>query len=87
MFGTQRICNTEHLTHIINIHNCLSLSCLLISNVYNQAVWSVILTIVPRQHVLKLNKHGNVNKSPPINIYFLKAGVENKYFFGKVERP
>ena len=42
-----------------------------------------MLTFVPRQHVLKLNKHGNVNESPPINIYFLKAGVENKYFFWK----
>ena len=41
---------------------------------------SVILTFVPRQHVLKLNKHGNVNKSPPINIYFLIAGVGNRYF-------
>ena len=48
---------------------------------------SVILTFVPRQHVLKLNKHGNVNKSPPIDIYFLIAGVENKYFFGNSERP
>ena len=47
---------------------------------------SVILTFVPRQHVLKLNKHGNVDKSPPINIYFLIAGLENKYFFGKMER-
>ena len=35
----------------------------------------------------KLNKHGNVNKSPPINIYFLIAGVENDYSFGKSERP
>ena len=50
-------------------------------------VLSVILTFVPRQHILKLNKHGNVNKSPPINIYFLIAGLENKYFFGKSERP
>ena len=58
-----------------------------ISNVYIQVVLSVILTFVPRQHVLKLNKHGNVNKSPPINIYFLIAGLENKYFFGKLERP
>ena len=32
-------------------------------------VLSVILTYVLRQHVLKLNKHGNVNKSPPINIF------------------
>ena len=46
-----------------------------------------MLTLVPRQHVLKLNKHGNINKSPPINIYFLIAGLENKYFFGKLERP
>ena len=50
-------------------------------------VLSVILTFVPRQHVLKLNKHGNVNKCLPINIYFLIAGLENKYFFGKSERP
>ena len=48
---------------------------------------SVILTFVLRQHVLKLKKHGNVNKSPPINIYFLIAGVDNKYFFEKSERP
>ena len=47
---------------------------------------SVILTFVPRQHALKVNKHGNVNKSPPKNIYFLIVGVENKYFFGKSER-
>ena len=46
---------------------------------------SVILTFLPRQHVLKLNKHGNVDKSPPMNIYFLIAEVENKYFFGKSE--
>ena len=57
------------------------------SNVYIQAVLSVILTFVPRQHVLKLNEHGNVNKSPPINIHFLIAGVENKYSFGNSERP
>ena len=76
------------------MHNFLSLSCLLYnlqcihsSGVeYIQAVLSVILTIVPRQHVLKLNKHGNVNKSLPINIYILIAGLENKYFFGKLER-
>ena len=43
-------------------------------------MFSVILTFVPRQHVLELNKHGNVNKSPPINIYFFKAGLESKYF-------
>ena len=42
---------------------------------------SVILTVLPRQHLLKLNKHGNVNKYPPINIYFLIAGLENKFFF------
>ena len=48
---------------------------------------SVKLTFVPRQHVLKLNKHGNVNKCPPMNIYFLIAGLENKYLFGKSERP
>ena len=52
-----------------------------------QAVLSVILTFVPRQHVLKLNKHNNINKSPPINTYFLIAGLENKYFFGKLECP
>ena len=38
------------------------------------------MTVVPRQHVLKLNQHGNVNKSLPINIYFLIAGVENNIF-------
>ena len=48
---------------------------------------SVILTFVPHQHVLKLNKHGNVNTSLTINIYFLIAGVENNYSFGKSERP
>ena len=48
---------------------------------------NVILTFVPRQHVLKLNKHGNVNKSPPINMYFFIAGLKDKYFFGKYERP
>ena len=47
---------------------------------------SVILNFVPGQHVLKLNKHGNVTKSPPIIIYFLIAGLENKYFLGKSER-
>ena len=57
------------------------------SNVYIQAVLSVKLTFVPCQNVLKLNKHGNINKSPPTNIYFLIAGLENKYFFGKLERP
>ena len=46
---------------------------------------SVILTFVPRQHVLKLDKHGNVDKSPPIDIYFLIAGLKNKYFFGKLD--
>ena len=46
---------------------------------------SVILTSVPRQHVSKLNKHGNANKSPAINIDFLIAGLDNKYFFGKTE--
>ena len=58
-----------------------------ISNVYIQAVLSVILTFVPRQHVLELNEYSNVNKSPPTNIYFLIAGLENKYFLGKLERP
>ena len=48
---------------------------------------NVILTFVPRQHVLKLNKHVNVNKSSPINIHILIAGVENNYSFGKSERP
>ena len=48
---------------------------------------SVKLTFVPRQHVLKLNKLGNVNTCPPINIYFLIAGLENKYLFGKSENP
>ena len=44
-----------------------------------QAVLSVILTFVPHQHVLKLNKHGNVNKSLPINTYFFIAGLENNF--------
>ena len=68
--------NTEHLTHIINIHNCLSLSCLLfnLQCMHSSGV----------QHVLKLNKHGNVDKSLPMNIYFLIAGLENKYFFWKI---
>ena len=44
---------------------------------------SVILTFVPCEHVLKLNKHGNVNKTPPINIDFLIVGLENKYFLEK----
>ena len=48
-----------------------------ISNVCIQVVLRAIVTFVPRQHILKLNKHGNVNKSPPINIYFLIAGLEN----------
>ena len=48
---------------------------------------SVRLTSVPRQHVLNLNKQGNINTSPPIDIYFWIAGLENKYFFGKLERP
>ena len=48
---------------------------------------SVILTFVPRQHVLKLNKHGNIKKSPPKIIYFLITGMENDYSFGKSERP
>ena len=39
-------------------------------------VLSAILSFVPGQHVFELNKHGNVNKSPPINIYFLIAGLE-----------
>ena len=52
-----------------------------------QEVLSVILTFVPRQHVLKLNKHGNVDKSLPNNIHILIAGVENNYSFGKSERP
>ena len=56
-----------------------------ISNVYIQAVLSVKLTFVP-QHVLKLNKHGNVNNCPPININFFIAGLENKCIFGKSER-
>ena len=34
-----------------------------------------------------IHKHGNVNKCLPINIYFLIAGLENKYFIGKSERP
>ena len=44
-----------------------------ISNVYIQAVLSVILTFVLRQHVLKLNKHGNVNKSLPMKYLFLNS--------------
>ena len=58
-----------------------------ISNVCIQAVLSVKLTFVPRQHVLKLNKHGNVNNCRLINIYFLIAGLKNKYLFGKSECP
>ena len=54
-----------------------------ISNVYIQAVLIVILSFVSRPHVSKLDKHGNPNKSPPINIDFLIAGLENMYFFGK----
>ena len=80
--------NTEHLAHIkkyITDYRCHVF--FTISNVYIQAVLSVILTFVPRQHVLKLNKHGNVNKSQPINIYFLIAGVGNRYFLEKSERP
>ena len=38
-------------------------------------------TFVPRQHILKWNKHVNVNKYPPVGIYFVIAGLENKYFF------
>ena len=53
-----------------------------IANVHIQAVLSVILTFVPHKHVLRLNKHGNVNKSPIMDIHFLIAGLENKYFFG-----
>ena len=81
--------NTKHLTHIINIHNCLSLSCPLynLQCICIQAVLSVILTFVPRQNVLKLNNHSNVHKSPPINIHFFIAGQENRYFVGKSERP
>ena len=48
---------------------------------------SVKLTFVPRQYVLKSNKHGNVNNCPPMNIYFLIAGLENKYLFENLERP
>ena len=76
--------NTEHLTHITAYRGHVFFT---ISNVYIQAVLSVILTFVPRQHVLKLNKHGNDNTSPPINIYFLITGVENNYSFWKSERP
>ena len=54
---------------------------------YIHAVLSVILTFVPRQYVLKLNKHGKINKSQPINIHFFIAGLENNYCFGKSERP
>ena len=43
--------NTEHLTHIINIHNCLSLSCLLYNLQCIHLTLSVILTFVRRQHV------------------------------------
>ena len=51
-----------------------------ISNAYIQAVLSVLLTFVPHQHVLKLNKNGNVNESSPINIHCLIDGLENKLF-------
>ena len=61
------------------------MSCLY--NVYVYTMLSVIPNFEPRQHVFKLDKHGNVNKSPPIDIYFLIAGLENKYSSGKSERP
>ena len=78
--------STSHtLLTYITAYRCPSF--FTISNIYIQAVLSVILTFVPRQHVLKLSKHDNINKSLPINIYFLIAGLENKYFFGKLERP
>ena len=80
--------NTEHLTHINNIQTAYRCHVFFtISNIYIQAVLGVILTCVPRQPVLKVNKHGSVNKSPPTNIHFLIAGLENKYFFAKLERP
>ena len=37
-------------------------------------LWDSLVTVVG---------HGNANKSPPINIDFLIAGLENKYFFWK----
>ena len=46
-----------------------------------------MLTFVPRQHVLEVNKHVDVDKSLPKDIYFLIVGLENKYYFGKLERP
>ena len=65
----------------VNIHNCLSLSCLLynIQCIHSSGVecYTDLCTSSAR---LKLNKHGNVNKSPPIDIYFLIAWLENKHF-------
>ena len=40
---------------------------------------TVILTFATRQHILKWNV--SVNKSSPVGIYFVKARLENKYFF------
>ena len=75
--------NTEHLTHIISILNCLSLSFLLnnLQCIHSSGVecYTDLCT--------SSNKHGNVNKSPPINTYFSIAGLENNYPFGKSERP
>ena len=45
---------------------------------------SVILTFVPRQHVLKLNKHGNVYKSPPMKYLFLNSLAGKEVFLWKI---
>ena len=79
-------CSNRELVYVGNT-NVTQSTFLTISNVYIQAVLNAILTFLPRQHVFELNKHSNVNKSPPINIYFLIAGLENKYVFGMLERP
>ena len=86
MLGTQTLHRAPN--HIINIHNCLSWSCLL----YNlQCIHSISVEcysdLCTSSARFKIGKHGNVNKSPPINIHFLKAGVKNNYSFGKSERP
>ena len=79
---------TQHLTHIIKIHNCLSRSCLLynLQCIHSSGV-ECYSDLCTSSACFKLNKHGNVNKSPTINIYFLIAGMENNYSFGKSERP
>ena len=58
------------------------MSCLPIPNVYKQC-WVKYWPFVPCQHILKWNKPVNVNKSTPVSIGFLIAGLENKYFLWK----